>query len=259
MLAGPKGPLIDTDLSFEVLAASGDGTFRRIAGSQEISPTFVLPEGSYVARIAHQEVVREFPFMISGDGIAHAAFSMDIGYVRLAARPTANAYPLESGISFELTKLGGGSAGVPVTEVSQAQPLVVLSEGRYVISALSGGIRISKNAEVTAGTITTHEFNLRLGFLRLVVPTDAADVKLQVEAFSSAGPDSVQVLASADGTTALFRLQEGNYMAAAMSQDRRVEKLATIKQGELTELRLPLGEVSQPEWQDQPIEKPPPE
>ena len=238
VLAGPAGPLIESDLRFEVLSPAGDGTYRRVVASAAINPYFSLPKGEYTVRVSHGEVVREFPFAVTGERTAHLAFSLDIGYLSLRVRPTSEAAPLESGISYRISKIGGAPNGAADMRVQAAQAMVALPAGRYRIVSQSGTIKTAAEVEIEPGETMKHDFQLRLGYLRLSVPSAAEDVTLQVEAFSTAGTGTAKVLATAKGSTAMFRLQEGNYIAVALHGGHRVMQVATITQGKLTELSL---------------------
>lgn len=252
ILAGPSGPLVKSDLLFEILAPTGDGTSRRVASSDAISPYFALPEGEYIVRIAHGNVVREFPFTADGEQVIPLTFSLDVGYVSLRVRPTSQAAPLESGISYQISKIGGTPTGAARMRIEAAQPMVTLPAGRYRIVSQSGDIKSAAVIAIEPGATIKHDFKLRLGYLRLAVPTSALDVTLQVEAFSTAGTAPPRVLASAKGSTATFRLQEGNYIAAVIADSTRTQKIVTVEQGKLVEHTLPLQKTQAPQWWLQP-------
>jgi hypothetical protein len=244
-LAGPSGPLVKSDLLFEILSPAGDGTSRQVVSSDAINPYFALRKGEYIVRVAHGDVVREFPFAADGERVIPLTFSLDIGYVSLRVRPTSQAAPLESGISYQISKIGGTPNGAALMRVQAAQPMVTLPAGRYRIVSQSGNIKTAAVINVEPGATIKHDFKLRLGYLRLTVPAEAQDVTLQVEAFSTAGTEQTKVLASAKGSTAMFRLQEGNYIAVAAQNGTRVTQIATITQGKLTELSLDMPTAAQ--------------
>ncbi len=252
ILAGPSGPLVKSDLLFEVLAPTGDGTSRRVESSDAISPYFALSKGEYIVRIAHGNVVREFPFAADGERVIPLTYSLDVGYVSLRVRPTSQAAPLESGISYQISKIGSTPNGAASMRIEAAQPLVTLPAGRYRIVSQSGDIKSAEVITIEPGATITHDFKLRLGYLRLAVPTNAPDVTLQVEAFSTAGTALPKVLASAKGSTATFRLQEGNYIAAVIADSTRIQKIVTVEQGKLIEHSLPLQQNQAPHWWLQP-------
>jgi hypothetical protein len=245
ILAGPSGPLVKSDLLFEILSPAGDGTSRQVVSSDAINPYFALRKGEYIVRVAHGDVVREFPFAADGERVIPLTFSLDIGYVSLRVRPTSQAAPLESGISYQISKIGGTPNGAALMRVQAAQPMVTLPAGRYRIVSQSGNIKTAAVINVEPGATIKHDFKLRLGYLRLTVPAEAQDVTLQVEAFSTAGTEQTKVLASAKGSTAMFRLQEGNYIAVAAQNGTRVTQIATITQGKLTELSLDMPTAAQ--------------
>ncbi len=178
VLAGPTGPLVETQLAFETLSPEGDGTYRRVAHSTLPNPFIALPKGQYVARVSHGEVIREFPFTVSGDGTDHHAFSLDLGYLSLQARASADAAPLESGIVYTVYRHDTETAGKALLVRQDSQPTIALSPGNYRVLAQSGSAKIVADLHIRAGEMRRHHFDFNFGYLRVEVLTDAQDVSL---------------------------------------------------------------------------------
>lgn len=238
ILAGPNGPLVETDLSFEILSPAGDGSFRRVAQSSDPSPFFPLSAGNYIARVSYGEVVREFPFSVDGDNLENQTFSLGLGYVSLQVRPTEFGAPLESGISYTVSRLGRGADGAAIMVRREAQPMITLPAGRYRILAQSGSIKTVADLTVSAGNTLRHAFNLKLGYLRVSAPPELQDVALRVEEASEGGKSTRRVLATANGSTGLFRLPAGQYIVIATSEGRQTREPADVQEGKLVELIL---------------------
>ncbi len=237
ILAGPSGPSVETDLAFEILSPAGDGTFRRVAQSTDPSPFFPLSAGNYIARVSYGDVVREFPFSTDG-GVDSETFSLGLGYVSLQVRPTASGAPLESGISYTVSRLGSGAEGAAMMVRREPQPMITLPAGRYRILAQAGGIKTVADLIVSAGNTLRHAFNLKLGYLRVSAPPELQDVALRVEDTSKNGKSDRRVLATANGSTGLFRLPAGRYIVVATSEAGQTRERADVRQGKMAEVML---------------------
>ena len=245
VLAGPEGPLVKTQLAFEILSSEGDGTFRRVAHSSVPNPYFALAKGRYVARVSHGEVVRQFPFTVSSERIDHHAFTLDLGYLSLQARPSNSAAPLESGISYTLFRLKNGTSGNELLERQDSQPMIALPAGRYRVLAQSGAAKIVADIKITAGETLRHHFNFNLGYLRVSVASDALDVALRIERTSARRDGAARVLASHSGSSALFRLPAGQYKAVVLADGSQSHETVTVEQGKLANLVLKLQTAAQ--------------
>lgn len=241
VLAGPRGPLVESQLAFEILSADGDGTFRRVAHSNMPNPFFPLPAGRYVARIVHGEVVREFPFSVNSDTADLHTFSLDLGYLNLQALPSATAAPLESGIVYSVYQINGGTSGKPIVTRTESQPMIALPAGNYQILASLDAAKIVADVEITAGETVQHQFDFDLGYLRVTVNSDADNIDLRIERPYGGTPNgTAPVMAEHQGSSALFRLPAGHYNALAFVEGGRARQSVTVEQGKLTTVVLKL-------------------
>lgn len=241
VLAGPKGPLVESQLAFEILSSEGDGSFRRVANSAKPNPFFPLPPGRYVARVSHGEVVREFPFMVGSDTADLHTFSLDLGYLNLQAQASATAAPLESGIVYTVYRINSDASGKPIVTRMESQPMIALPAGSYRVMAALDAAKIVADIEITAGQTLRHQFDFNLGYLRVSVMSDAEDIGLRIEKPSTGGPDGpTAAFAEHQGNSALFRLPAGRYNAVASVDGGQAHETVTVEQGKLTTITLKL-------------------
>jgi len=187
-------------------------------------------------------VVREFPFTVTGQGIEHRTFSLDIGYLQMTARPTNDAAPLETGVQFTVSRLGQDGAGAAMLVRRESQPLVALPAGRYRVLAEAGAAGTVADIEVVAGTTATKDFNLELGYLRVILNASASpQFRYRVEAVETPTRRSDSVIASSEEASALYRLPAGRYAVIGEADGHILRRFVSVTAGNLQEMTLEMG------------------
>jgi hypothetical protein len=239
-VAGAEGPPIVSDVSFEILVKEGSGAYRLIARSGMPDPFFPLAPREYVARVTYGDIVREFPFAYSGEGIDVQRLSLDIGYLRLISRAAAHAPLLESGVTYTVSRLGEGPSGAAMTVRRDAQALVALPAGRYRILIQSGAARSVVDTNLAAGQIETIDTVLDLGYLRVNADTDrnAAGV-IRIEAAEDGKGNRPKLQSTTTEASTIFRLPAGSKTVTLSNQDRApLRQRVTVEAGTLHTLNL---------------------
>jgi hypothetical protein len=245
VVAGAQGPLILSDLTVEILSPEG-GAHRVIAQSSAQKPFFSLPAGRFIARITHAGIVRTFPFETEGKKLEYQTFSMNLGYVHLIARPTAAASPLETPLTYTVSRLGYNASGAAILARREAQPTIALPAGTYRILAQSGAARAITDVTVTPGATIHHAFNLNLGYLRVEIEAAADDdLSFRLETQRSADGSGGKLLDIATGPFPMFRAPAGRHTLVAKINNDTSRHPVTVVPGKLTSLTLDVQTAAQ--------------
>ncbi len=173
-----EGEPIGKDLAWEVFTeANGEGERKQAAFSYDANPTFDLPSGHYLVKVAHGNANAQKDITVTAGETFPLTVVLGAGRLRLAAKPGDGAEALTKDLAWEVFREPNAegervSAGFSY----EAAPTFSLPAGKYRVVVKWGEASAFKEVTVNAGKLGTDEILLNAGSLAPVaVMAEGAD------------------------------------------------------------------------------------
>jgi Ca-activated chloride channel family protein len=174
VLAQGAKPLQD-GMRWDILPESGDQSLRT---TYEPSPFVELPPGRYRVRAKRGEAQREMAVELAAGEGRRVEVVLGAGRLKLVARLAADKPPVEDQLRWTVfesrVENEEDGRGAQVALTYDAQPVLTLPAGLYVVVAKRGDAEATSDVEVAAGDEKRYEVVIAAGRVKLVPKLSAA-------------------------------------------------------------------------------------
>lgn len=242
------GTAVAKDVIWEVLGeADAEGNRPKVAYSYDAQPTLSLPAGTFQVGVSVGNAKGKATVEIKAGTITEKVLTLGAGRVKLSALANEGAAPLSKDTIWEV--LGAPDAEGNRTKAAysyEAQPLLSLPAGKYLVKLEWGSAKSKKEIEVVAGKLTEIPININAGTLALSAimaeGADAAPKGLNWEVFGEANAEGERPKASYSyDAQPKIHLTAGKYLVVATRGAAVAQTEMEVQAGKMTTKALNLN------------------
>ena len=238
---GKDAPTITSGLHWRVYSDKPDdtGMFRMIKEDRAATPSFTLPQGSYIVHVAFGLANAVKRVQVRTETVREV-FELAAGGVRFEGRVSDAKIP-NGQITFDVYKGGQLEPGErrPIASEVATGDLVLLPEGNYhVVSNYGdGNAVIRSDFRVQTGKLTDARINHRAAIITLKLVGDRGGEALANTAWSVLTPGG-DVIKESIGAFPTVVLSEGEYVAIARNEGKVFNREFKVEPGFDREIEL---------------------
>jgi len=212
-------------------------------------PLFKIPAGQYYVFAKHGNATAETLVEVTDGKLTEQTVNLHAGHLKPLAVLKKGSDPIKESMWWNVYEAEKNVKGKrkEVTYTSNAAPLFRLSSGNYYVLAKHGNATGDFEIEINEGELTEYTVNLNAGYLKVnaALKKGSEPIKESMswnvyEAEKNANEKRKEVTYTSHATP-LFRLNAGKYYVLAKHGNATGDFEINIKEGELTELTVPLN------------------